>query len=179
MKSADEVNIAVSLAYFRSVGRRACEGVAAYAASRPNWRIRLFDRNVLTEKEMWLYDGFIWDVVGSRIAKRLVATGKPVIDLTSDGRYPGTVGVCSDHMACGAMAARHFIDRHFKNFAFCGWARLRFSEERQRHFQRALQLNRLPCASYLSESMTLSAVLNGKMDVLTTPPDAAAICCVR
>ena len=141
-------DIAVSVEYVRGWGRRFCEGIAAYSHSNDRWRLRMFDSYVPNANELRRYDGLIWTVADESTAHTLLSIGKPVVNIASDGDFPGIMGVGSNHLMCGQMAARHFITHHATNFAFCGWSGMPFSDARQDAFVRTLERNHFPCRIY-------------------------------
>ena len=176
-EASSGARVAVSVEHVRSWGRRICEGIAAFANSRPDWSITIFENGPPSPTELRRYDGFLWSVADARAASALVATGRPVVDLVNDGLYPGTVSVGGDHAACGRLAARHFLMHRFRKFAFFGWRGLRFSDARQAAFADALAESHFSAEVYLSTGETMRGFL--KRDVLNErfvlPPDAKAV----
>jgi LacI family transcriptional regulator len=171
------VRIGVSIEYQRGTGRKVCQGIAAVSHDHPEWHLSMFKDSFPSADEITKLDGFLWDISDARIAQKLIATGKPVIDLVNDGKYPGTISVGADHMACGQLAARHFITRHFSHFAFCGWKGLRFSDARQQAYVRALQLNHFACYVYSPEGLNMSKFIRHYVmqERFVLPEDAEAL----
>ena len=169
--------VAVSVEHVRGWGRRICEGIAAYSRERPDWSIRLFEDGLPSREELDRCDGFLWCVFDAATAAALAANGRPVVDLVSDGMFPGTIAVGADQVACGQLAARHFITHRLRNFAFLGWKGQRFSDIRQATYSRTLALNRFSCAVYLSRAVAQNrfADRNVYRERLTLPSDARAI----
>ena len=169
--------VAVSVEHVRGWGRKVCEGIASFARGCPDWTLAMFEDGVPDKRELSRYDGFIWCVDNAWTAKKLVATGRPVIDLVSDGKYPGTTCVGANHIACGQLAARHFITHRMTNFAFCGWEGLRFSMAREDAFVRTLKHNRYVCQVYRSPKRTMKDYVESSVqrERLVLPPDEEAI----
>ena len=137
----------------RAWGRILCEGVAAYAQERGDWALRMLEREDLRHPaRLSSFDGFIARVADDEIAGRFAAAGRPVADLSCERRNDGMFlrGVLQDNLAVGRLAARHFIEHRFSNFAFCGYDGKRFSDERRDAFVRCLKLNRFACACYVT-----------------------------
>lgn len=176
MKGKD-LRVAISVEHVRAWGRHVCEGIASFAKGRSDWSVTLFEDGLPSSRVLSRFDGFIWCVDSSRTAKRLLATGKPVIDLVNDGKYKGTLAAGANHMLCGQMAARHFITHRMWNFAFCGWEGLRFSVAREKAFVRAIRLNRYDCAVYDSPRRTLHDFIEDSVhrERLSLPSDAKEI----
>ena len=168
------VNIAVSIEHSRGWGRCVCEGIAAYSHAHPEWRLSVFETRLPPADELKRYDGFLWAVSDQKVAAALVGTGRPVVDLVNDGAYPGTVGVGSNHLVCGQLAARHFITRHMPYFAFCGWNGLRFSDARRASYVKAVRLNHYDCSVYSPHFVDMRRYLSTciKSELLEVPRDA-------
>lgn len=127
-------------------GRRLCEGVAEYARLRGDWALEFPEWSVLGDgRKLAAFDGFIARVWDAPMARALRKSGKPVINVYSDDGIRGFVTADQNALRIGQMAARHFIEHRFANFAYCGYAGQGFSTARRDAFRRALELNRLKC----------------------------------
>jgi len=102
----------------RAFGRELCEGVITYAQDKA-WEIRYLDPDDVVAARLADFDGFIARVTTRKIGRTLKATGKPVIDVFYSFPEFGFSIVKEKHEAIGKMAAEHFIDRKFVNFAYC------------------------------------------------------------
>lgn len=176
--NGQEKRIAVSVEHVRGWGRRVCEGIASFARGCPDWTLTMFEDGVPDKRELSRYDGFIWCIVDVRTARKLVETGRPVIDLfCGDVKCPGTVSVGANHETCGQLAAHHFIAHRMANFAFCGWEGLCFSVAREEAFARTLRQNRSACQVYRSPKRTMKDYVETSVqrERLTLPPDAAEL----
>lgn len=171
------LRIAVSVERSRGWGRRVCEGVCSSAQTHPDWRITMFDGVLPSANDLKAFDGFLWSVSDARAAERLLSTGRPIVNLMVDGRFPSTVQVGADHAACGELVVRHFVSHYFRHFAFCGWQGLMFSDVRLAVYRAALARAHFDCSAYLTKSggrrrALLRDVLHERF---TLPADAAAI----
>ncbi len=72
------------------------------------------------------------------LLKRLRAVGIPVINVSSTPPPRGVGWVHCDDFACGVMAARHFLERGYRHFAFLKITGSSFSDERQKGFVETL-----------------------------------------
>lgn len=154
-----------------------CEGIAAFARSRPDWRLTLCEDGIPSRAKLADYDGFIWSVGEVRTAVRLTETGRPVVDIVNDGKYAGTVSVGADHLVCGRLAARHFLAHRMSRFAFLGWKGLRFSDAREQAFVSALREDGYSCAVYRAPVTTMQEYLddNVQRERFVLPADRRAI----
>lgn len=177
VKMSRPFRIAVSVEHSRGWGRRVCEGICSYAQTHPDWRIAMFDGVLPSAAEVKAFDGFLWSVSDARAAERLLSTGRPIVNLMVDGRFPSIVQVGADHAACGELVVRHFVSHYFSHFAFCGWQGLMFSDVRLAAYRAALGQAHFDCSAYLTKAggrrrHLLDDVLHEKFAV---PADAAAI----
>lgn len=95
------------------------EAILAYAREHA-WAVILEDR--LPEGGLDRIDGALVSLRGRKNqlakVKALQKHGKPVVDLTIACPRVKLPRVISDHKALGALAARHFLERGFENFAW-------------------------------------------------------------
>lgn len=140
----------------RAYGRRLCEGIVRFAQERSDWSLRIIEFSELDNRlRQGRYDGFIVRVMNDEIAKRLAKTGKPVVDVFFEKPIPGFAAIDQNGRIVGQMAARHFIEHRFTNFAFCGYDGRRYSDDRKHGFVRFLELNHHECACYRTPAAAL------------------------
>ena len=177
MKQKRKFRIAVAVEHVRAWGRQVCEGIARYVGEDDTWSIDLFEDGVTGESDLSRYDGFICCVTTRECAERLVATGRPVIDLLTDIAHPRTIHVGSSHVHCGQLAAQHLLARHFRNFAFCGWDGLGFSQARERAFSEELVRQGFECRVYRSPRTSIRTYVGRSVlrEKLELPADAQKI----
>lgn len=169
--------IGIHSEHSRSIGRRFCEGLARFLQTHPKWEPIFFESESVVGASVSGIDGFIWAIPDEQVARILVATGKPVVDNGSDGIYAGTLGVGSDHVACGEIAAEHFLSRRFAHFAFCGWHGLRFSDLRGQAFKTAIMRRGFVCSVYECRGLTMRRYVrdNIKTEQFDLPSDAVPL----
>lgn len=140
----------------RTYGRRLCEGIVRFARERKDWSLRVIEfselRGLLRGSN---HDGFIARVMNDKISRLLADTGKPVVDVFYERPIPGFAAVDQHARTVGQMAARHFIEHKFANFAFCGYNGRRYSDDRFNAFERCLNLNHFKCDRYDTPSYAL------------------------
>lgn len=117
-RMAETRRIGLLIERSRAFGRLMCEGIIAHAQDR-GWEIRYLEPDDLHGREIASFDGFIARVTTDRIAKLLVTTRKPVVDVFYNLPDYGFSIVKERHESIGRLAAEHFLDRRFKNFAYC------------------------------------------------------------
>ena len=132
----------------RALGRGLLRGIAKY--SRHQGPLILFREypiyaNELKKKQFNLSD---WDIDGIIVAE--VQVDENMLDQIRKSGIPSAIknignevnGLCniiSENKSIGVIAARHFLDRGFKEFAYCGMTGLSWSEERLAGFSETLK----------------------------------------
>jgi len=130
-------------------GRRLCEGIAAFARDSGDLSLEFAEWNDGTGKRALRdFDGFIARIWSDKMAAALKATGRPVVDVYSGEPSDDFVLVDQNARLIAQLAARHFIERRFTRFAFCGYAFQRYSTLRREHFVNALKLSHFRCSIF-------------------------------
>ena len=130
-------------------GRRIAEGVAARARESSDHRIVWHNPETLSPHERFKgYDGIIARVANDAMARRLLATRLPVVDVFCTKEYPGIIGVTPDQVAIGQLAATHFADKRYENFAFVGFRGVLFSDMRRNGFEEELARRNMTVSAY-------------------------------
>ena len=133
----------------RAFGRELCEGIISYAQERDDWEIAFLNvTDVRSQRKRSAIDGFIARVTSEELARNLKATKRPVVDVYYDFAQKGFAVVKTKHEKIGVLAAEHFLDRHFRNFAYCPYGGGRTSRYCQLSFARRLRREGLKCAVY-------------------------------
>ena len=149
MGAKERMEIGVLIERSRAYGRQLCEGVAAFAMRRPNWRLTLLDGHDLDDRRRMLaFDGLICRFLDTRVPRKVLRYGKPTVDVYHDRPLAGIAAVDSDHFDIGRAAAEHFLDRHFTHFAFCGYNDCEYSNGRRRGFAETLAKRGFKCLNY-------------------------------
>lgn len=122
----------------RGYGRGILLGVAAYARLRGNWTFAHQSLALVERIPEWFhtgqYDGIIARIETMEVAEGLLERGVPVVDVRSRFRLSGLASVDTDPAAAAELAVTHLVDRGVRNFAFCGYDGVDFSEERGERF---------------------------------------------
>ena len=167
--------VAVFVETSRGYGRALCEGIADFAQANGHW---VFEGGGESWEERLRdlapdTDGVIARIPNAKMARALARLKVPVVDIYRWRDYPAITSVDADHAAIGRLAAAWFIERRFKNFAFCGYTGAPFSDIRGIAFKEAVEACGYSCAFY-REAMYESDYL-GKMilqaESYGNPPD--------
>ena len=140
----------------RTYGRRLCQGIANYFREKEGWQLKLIEQAFLERpKSLIGFDGFIARVNNDRLAARLLATKKPVVDVFYEKSRPGMSAADQNAQLIGQMAARHFIEHYFTSFAFCGLNGIAFSDQRRDAFIHSLKASHFSCSVYPTPAKTV------------------------
>ncbi len=124
----------------RSYGRGLLRGLARWSHLHGPWSFFVEPGTIRTEVprlEEWGCEGVIARVVNDRVARQIAALGLPAVVLAYTAG-PGQIRLGTGSPGSeGAMAAEHFLDRGFQNFAFCGYSEAVYAG-RQQVFQARL-----------------------------------------
>ena len=126
-------------------GRMIAGGAARFVRQEMDWTPFICEADRLEAKVVEPAYGRPWaGLIGQfypahhSLLEKLCARGIPVVNVSGVPPPAGVGWVHFDDYACGAMAARHFLERGFRHYAFLGIADASFSEERQRGFLQTL-----------------------------------------
>ncbi|MCM2374160.1 XylR family transcriptional regulator [Aporhodopirellula aestuarii] len=115
--------IAVLVETSRGHGRQIIEGVARYAAEHGAWSLRLEPRNIDDTPPSWLKtwagEGIIVRCDSTRMAKAVIATGLPTIDVRGGAPKASLPLVGVDNERIIDAAITHFQERGFRYFGWC------------------------------------------------------------
>jgi LacI family transcriptional regulator len=136
-----------------SAGRDMLRGIARYARESGPWAMHHEPRQDLFVEgwvpkwlRQWQGDGVIGRFHTDSIVaavRAADASGVDVLGTRPDHPFPF---VGPDNFAIGRLAANHLIERGFRQFGFIGWRNERWSDERRRAFEQAVNDAGYPCA---------------------------------
>lgn len=143
--------IETSNAYARGL----LQGVVHYIREHRPWSFHLMEQGRGDDPPPWLAgwkgDGIIARIETPRIARAVVKTGLPAVDLSAARLVPALPWVETNDEEIARLAAEHLLERGFKRFAFCGDARFNWSQWREGHFAARLKAAGHACAVFRPE----------------------------
>jgi LacI family transcriptional regulator len=120
----------------REFGRQLIMGIARYSRLHGPWFFYKEQRGLkssIPHLTSWKPDGII--MRDSLIKNELINLKIPTIFVQHDSTIPKSLPVVkTDSVAIAKMASTHFIERGFKNFAFCGFDNYEWSNYRKHFF---------------------------------------------
>lgn len=155
MRKPAVIKIGVLIELSREFGRELCKGIIEFASQNGGFDpVFITPKSLGNRQALTGFGGFIARVMTDEIAKVLSKTGKPVVDVYYEKPHAGFAVVKTNHAKIGRIAAQHFLDRKFKNFAFCGFAGGRFSKYCLLGYRRALTSAGCTCTAYQPSEST-------------------------
>jgi LacI family transcriptional regulator len=125
----------------REFGRGLLYGIARYSRLHGRWRVYRWPGaldSLLPEWKHLKLDGAI--VRDVKAVEILAHSGLPVIFAQHNrDSYAPFPAIITDSVGIGSMAAEHFLDRGFQNFAYCGLDEFAWSRGRAQYFTQRLQ----------------------------------------
>jgi LacI family transcriptional regulator len=127
-------------------------GIGEYILSHGPWRVYYAEHGRGERPPSWLLS---WDGQGiiarsenHHMAKAVARLSIPVVDMTPSRLLPRSPWAKSDDAAVARLAAQHFFERGFRDFAFCGNPRLNVSNRRGEFFTILVRGAGHPCSLY-------------------------------
>jgi LacI family transcriptional regulator len=120
-----------------AVGRQLHQGIFRYARPGKLWKIHTDepDHAGLARAIEWRPRGIIARTVSVNFSEQLQQIGCPVVNVDDVSAGIDLPHVGKDEEAIGRMAAEHFLERGFRNFAFIGTnSPFRFAQRREQSF---------------------------------------------
>jgi LacI family transcriptional regulator len=135
--------VAVLVDTSTSWGRGVLEGIDSYCRENSGWEIFVEPRGQLERLRLprgWRGDGVIARITSPQLAEELQVARLPVVNvsgikLAASAGYPR---VTTDLHASGSMAARHFLERGFRNFAYLDLDGLGYVQEHRQAFEQTV-----------------------------------------
>lgn len=114
------------------------DGIIAYQREHELWSIYVGEQERGAKPPAWLRnwkgDGMIARIETEAIASVVRRTHLPVVDVSAARKVRNIPWVETDDRELARLAARHLIDRGFRNLAFCGEPLFNWSRWREQHF---------------------------------------------
>jgi LacI family transcriptional regulator len=121
-----------------SYGRSILRGIARYMVSHHRWSVYFEQHELGTPPPAWLasshWDGILCRPTDPALARRLKHMKVPTVDLNDLYENLNLPWVGSNHQAIGRLGAGHFVERGFRNFAFCGFSHELWAAQRRDGF---------------------------------------------
>jgi LacI family transcriptional regulator len=136
-------HVALIVATSKQYDRGLLRGIGRYIKGHGPWSVFIEERGANDATPAWLRtwrgDGIIARIRDRAMADALLATGAPIVELRRevDAELPT---VYCDDAAIADLGVRHFKERGYRQFAFCGWSGsgIRWSDLREHAYRSRL-----------------------------------------
>lgn len=119
-------------------------GISQYVRSHQHWVAYLDDEGRSLTDPQWLrkkkWQGVISRHTNASLVQHCRDLGLPLVDLNDTSPFPGIPKIRPDNVGMGHLGAEHFVERGYRNFAFCGFGNEGWACERRDGFIEGLQL---------------------------------------
>jgi len=169
---ARSVRIAPTVLVFvetsREFGRGLLYGIAKYSRLHGHWRVyqrpMALDSSLPDWRDMRIHGAIARDV---RMAQGLTRSNFPVVFVQhSRDIYESFPGIITDAHSIGHMAAEHFLDRGFLNFAYCGLNHFVWSRNRERTFRQRIEQGGFKVHTYVQPKTKARRLWKNEQPVL-------------
>lgn len=113
-------------------------GITAFQRRHEPWSVVLPEQERGAVPPTWLRrwkgDGVIARIENAEIAQEVMRLGVPVVDVSAARVVPEVPWVETDDAAIAELVYRHFVERGYRHFAYCGEDRFQWSRWRRDKF---------------------------------------------
>ncbi|HEV2970824.1 MAG TPA: DNA-binding transcriptional regulator [Pirellulales bacterium] len=135
----------------RAFGRGLLAGIAAYSMTHGPWTFyheeRSIDDPIPRGLRAWTPDGCIGRIWPT-LEKQVRQLGVPSVNVLYENTLAGIPNMAPNDTLVAQAAVHHLLDRGLRQFAFCGFRGLRFSEQRKLAFREALGARGYPVSVF-------------------------------
>ena len=135
-------NVAILVDTATGWGRRLVSGITNFARNHGQWRLWIEPRGQdehLRVPHGWRGQGVIARVSTHTMANELAELGTPVVNVSGiELAQCGFPRVATNYDATARLAAGHFMERGYRNFAYIGPLRLSYVQRHAAAFERAV-----------------------------------------
>lgn len=155
-RSTSPRKVALLIETSNAYARGLLQGIITYLQEHGPWSVYLPELRRGDPPPNWLGrwdgDGVIARIENAEIARVLSKLKVPIVDVSVARPLPKLPCFEIDEAAVGRLAARHFMERGFKNFAYCGNPRFVWSDLRGNNFMRVVSEEGYPVFACQSPS---------------------------
>jgi LacI family transcriptional regulator len=168
---SERLKVALLIETSNSYGRELLLGVRRWLQENRSWSIRLYeharDAGIPNWVDKWQGHGMIARVTSEQMAKSLLETKLPVVDVAAALPDPVFPRVVTDSRAATRLAAEHLIEIGFRNFGYCGDRNYWWSVLREQYFKESLQESGYACLVFpQSQARKSNIASDAEMDAL-------------
>lgn len=131
---SEPLRVALLIQSSLEYGRGVLRGIGSYLQAHGPWtvfhRVGLFPERLSPQLRRWRPHGIIGQFESRNVLRQVERLGVPAIDLFARHSYGGIPRFSVDHPAVAQMAADHFFELGYRNFAYCGFQGVYYCQRR-------------------------------------------------
>jgi LacI family transcriptional regulator len=135
---AKRLRIALLIESSRQYPQQLQRGIAAYAQAHGPWsfyhQMRALGDAAPAWLKSWGCHGILARIESAKMARQIKKMHLPTVDLYGMYDIEGVCVVDNDNQAIAELAAKYLIERGFRNFAYCGFPGIHYSDQRCKYF---------------------------------------------
>ncbi|WP_404308498.1 AraC family transcriptional regulator [Neorhodopirellula lusitana] len=132
-------SVALLIETSNGYSRGLLDGVIAYMKACGRWSVQLTEQQRGATPPTWLDswdgDGIIARIETDAIGRQLLKHRLPIVDLSAARHVSGVPWADTEDRAIARLAVDHFVQRGFRNLAYCGDVGFVWSARRGEHFR--------------------------------------------
>jgi LacI family transcriptional regulator len=144
--------VALFISSFNTYTRKVVHGIHDYLREHNPWSIYLAELRRGELHPQWLHswkgDGIIARIENEKVAKAILRTGLPAVDLSFTLERSLFPRLIMDNMVITRLAAEHLLERGFTSFGYCGDDRYHWSRYRGHLFARSIAAGGHTCCNF-------------------------------
>ena len=149
----DNPRVLLVMDMYMAYGRGLLRGIAKYCKIHRSWQTHLQKAASISEifqlAQRWGADAIIADIPYEKHQEKLLSLDIPFITTLAPPKTNKQMYYIEwDNFSIGAVAARYYLDNHFKSYAFCGYKDFLWSKKRGQGFCQTLQTKGFSASVY-------------------------------
>lgn len=153
---SQQKSVALLIETSNAYARNLLSGVVSYLRTNSSWSVSLPEQHRGADPPAWLRswkgDGLIARIETEAIARVVRKLNVPIVDVSAARHVPSVPWVETDDSAMAEAAFKHFRERGFQHFAFCGEPEFAWSNLREAGFIEAAHNSGFECHVFHSRS---------------------------
>lgn len=166
--------VALLIESSNAYARGLLHGVVNYIREHEPWSFYLMEQGRGDDPPPWLEhwngDGIIARIESERIARAVVDSKLPTVDVSAGRHIPTIPWVETDDRKIAQLAADHLLEQGLRQFAYCGDNRFNWSRWRGDHFNELLKAAGHRCHNFVPPQRQSEKQIAAMEDWLTQLP---------
>ena len=159
-------HVALLIETSNAYGRGLLQGVMHYTRENRPWSFHLIEQVRGQDPPAWLAgwqgDGVIARIETERIARAVLRSKLPAVDVSAARLAPTLPWVETDDAQIARLGVEHLVERGFKHFGYCGDSRFNWSVWREKQFVQQVRAAGHDCHVYAASGATTELAVENR-----------------